>query len=60
MARLATDKSISLRTELEKSKYKTLFNFPKYDTWIKKQVLEPIEEILDMLKSNRDTIKKTL
>ena len=60
MAKLATDKSVDLRKELENSKYKDIFNFKKYDHWIKTQVLAPIEEILELLKNNRERIQKTI
>ena len=60
MAKLATDKSVDLRKELENSKYKDIFNFKKYDHWIKAQVLAPIEEILELLKNNRERIQKTI
>lgn len=60
IARDATKKSIGLRKRLKKSKYNNIFNFAKYDTWIKNQVLSPIDEILELLKNNKNIITKTL
>ncbi len=60
IARDATKDTIKLRTILESSKYKDIFNFVKYGNWVKKQILEPIESILLLLKKNRDTIEKTI
>lgn len=60
MARLATDNSIDLRKELENSKYKDIFNFKKYDNWIKTQVLAPIEEILELLEKNRAVVAREI
>ncbi|MBP9779787.1 hypothetical protein KBD33_04170 [Candidatus Gracilibacteria bacterium] len=60
LAGTATDDSRKLRSILESSKYKNIFNFVKYGNWVKKQILEPIESILLLLKKNHDTIEKTL
>ena len=60
LAGTATDDSRKLRSILESSKYKNIFNFMKYGNWVKKQILEPIESILLLLEKNHDTIKKTL
>ena len=51
-ASLATDDTMKLRKLLKSSKYKDLFNFVKYGNWIKKQILEPIDDILDLLRKN--------
>lgn len=59
MASKATDDSIKLRKLLESSKYKDIFNFLKYGNWTKKQILDPIEEILLLLKKNHDILTKT-
>jgi len=60
LAKSTTDKTIKLRNTLESSKYKDIFNFVKYGNWVKKQILEPIEEILLLLKKNSDTLKDTI
>lgn len=56
----AVQDSIQLRKTLESSQYKDIFNFIKYWNWIKKQILEPIDSILLLLKKNYDTIHKTI
>ncbi len=60
MALEATNKSITLRRELEDSTYKDIFNFPKYDHWIKTQILSPIDELLILVTKNMQTIRDTL
>lgn len=60
MASHATDDALELRKLLESSKYKDIFNFQKYGNWTKKQILEPIEEILLLLQKNHDILSKTL
>ena len=60
LARTATDNTIELRSILESSKYKDIFNWIKYGNWVKKQVLEPIEAILLLLIKNRDTLTRTI
>ncbi len=60
IANNTTDKSIKLRKILESSKYKDIFNFVKYGNWVKKQILEPIEEILLLLNKNSDTLRNTI
>lgn len=59
-AETATESSIQLRNELENSEYKNIFNFPKYDNWIKSQILTPLEELLELVESNERTISQTL
>lgn len=55
----ALEKSEKLRVFLEKSKYKNIFNFQKYSSWIRTQILEPIDEIYDLLSSNHEKIIDT-
>ena len=45
---------------LEKSKYHDIFNFPKYDTWIKNQVLTPIAELISLLEKNENILTNTM
>lgn len=56
----ATDKTVELRKIIESSQYKDIFNFVKYGNWVKKQILEPIEEILLLLGKNSVTLKSTI
>jgi hypothetical protein len=60
LAENATSKTVELRTILESSQYKEIFNFTKYGTWIKRQILEPINEIILLLEKNSVTLKSTI
>lgn len=60
LAETATDKTIKLRKTIESSSYKDIFNFNKYGSWVKTQILEPIESILLLLSSNSVTLKSTI
>lgn len=60
MAENATEDTLRLRNLLESSKYKDIFNFVKYGNWIKMQVIEPINEIHQLLEKNRDILEKTV
>jgi len=51
--------SVELKKMLEKSKYKEMFNFWIYNNWIKKQILEPLNEIYNLLKTNLDILLET-
>lgn len=52
----AVDTSIILKKDIKKSKYKKMFNFNIYNTWIKKQIYTPLEQILELLQKNLDTL----
>lgn len=56
-AEIATEKSIELEKLLTSSQYKDIFNFVKYGRWIKLQILEPLEEIDELLKKNKYTLE---
>jgi hypothetical protein len=56
----SVDNTAELRRTLEDSKYKDIFNFVKYGSWVKKQILEPIESILSLLEKNKSTIISTI
>ncbi|GAB0174763.1 MAG: hypothetical protein HHAS10_06420 [Candidatus Altimarinota bacterium] len=56
-AEIATKKSIELQKLLSSSKYKDIFNFTKYGMWVKTQILEPLEEIHDLLEKNSNTLE---
>ncbi len=60
IAKNATEDTLKLRSLLETSKYKDIFNFIKYGNWIKTQVLEPIDEIHQLLTKNKDILEKTV
>ena len=59
-ANSTTNDSITLRKMLENSKYHDIFNFPKYDTWIKNQVLTPIVELISLLEKNQNIVTNTI
>jgi hypothetical protein len=44
---------------LEKSKYNEIFNFGIYNNWIKKQILEPLNEIEYLLNKNMELLVNT-
>lgn len=48
----AVDESIDLKKLIEKSKYTEMFNFAIYNSWIKKQILIPLEQIHALLEQN--------
>ncbi len=60
LAKSTTENTIKLRNTLGSSQYKDIFNFVKYGKWVKKQILEPIEEILLLLNKNSDTLQSTI
>jgi hypothetical protein len=60
LAENATNKTVELRAILESSQYKEIFNFIKYGNWVKKQILEPIKEIILLLEKNHATLKSTI
>lgn len=41
-----------LKKTLEQSKYTTIFNYTTFDTWTKSQILEPINEIIELLSTS--------
>jgi hypothetical protein len=59
LAGAATDDVTSLHRLLISSRYKDIFNFVKYRNWAKKQILEPIESILELLEKNTKIIIET-
>lgn len=49
----AVNESLTLKKTLENSeKYEKIFNFGKYDSWIKNEILTPILELLDLIEKN--------
>lgn len=53
----AVNTSIILKKDIKKSKYKKMFNFNIYNTWIKKQIYTPLEQILELLQKNLYILK---
>ena len=54
----AIDTSIILKKQIESSKYKEMFNFSIYNSWIKKQIYTPLKQILDLLDKNLKILEK--
>jgi len=59
-ASLAVNNSLELKHRIQKSKYKKMFNFSIYNSWIKKQILTPLGQIKDLLNTNLIQLKETL
>jgi LysM repeat protein len=49
-----------LKKDIESSKYKEMFNFNIYNSWIKKQIIIPLKQIKDLLNSNLIKLQETL
>ena len=56
----AINQSINLKKLIEKSKYTEMFNFAIYNSWIKKQILIPLEQIHDLLIQNVSLLEKQI
>lgn len=54
----AVDTSIKLRAKIESSKYNEMFNFSIYNSWIKKQIYIPLQQISDLLNVNLEKLKE--
>ncbi len=48
----AIEKSIELKKKLENSKYSEMFNFSIFNSWVKKQIYDPLSEIYNLLEIN--------
>ena len=57
-ANKAVNQSIDLKKWIEKSKYSEMFNFWIYNSWIKKQILIPLEEIHKLLVQNINLLER--
>ncbi len=49
-----------LRKTLENSKYATIFNYTTFDTWTKSQILEPINEMIELLNTSLKKLDETI
>lgn len=54
----AVDTSINLKKIIESSKYNEMFNFSIYNSWIKKQILIPLLQIVELLEKNLNILKE--
>lgn len=55
-ANISVETSIKLKREIQNSKYSKMFNFSIYNSWIKNQILIPLEQIKDLLQKNLDNL----
>lgn len=51
--------SLKLKKEIKESKYKDILNFTIYNSWLKKQIKEPLVQIKELLSITLDSIKET-
>jgi len=56
---IAVNNSLSLGKKLQNSKYNDIFDFSIYNSWIKKQIYEPLNEIQSILEKNLEVIVNT-
>jgi hypothetical protein len=49
-----------LKTALEKSKYSDIFNYDTFDTWTRSQILEPINEMMELLGTGLEKLDTTI
>jgi len=55
----SVDTSITLKKDIKESKYKEMFNFSIYNSWIKKQIFIPLQQITELLEKNLNILKNT-
>ncbi len=58
-ADFSVNTSLNLRNEIKSSKYNEMFNFSIYNSWIKRQIIEPLLEIKNLLLENLEVLTKT-
>lgn len=56
----STNLSLKLRKKLQNSDYKNIFNFTKYDSWLKKQIILPMENLKNVLIKNEEILNSTV
>lgn len=54
----AVNTSIKLKTRIKESIYKEMFNFWIYNSWIKKEILVPLFQIIALLEKNLNILKE--
>lgn len=47
---------LELKNAITSSRYSDMFRFEVYNTWFKKQISTPLQDILSLLESSRDTL----
>jgi len=58
-ANRVVDDVVELKKTIEDSRYKDMFSFTVYNGWIKKQVSEPLQNILRLLEKNKELLSET-
>lgn len=48
----AIETNVKLKSKLKQSRYGEMFNFKLYNSWIRKQILDPLTEIYEILEVN--------
>lgn len=56
----AIETNIKLKSKLKKSRYSEMFNFKLYNSWIRKQILDPLTEIYEILELNDKILFDTI
>lgn len=56
----AIETNLKLKTKLKKSKYAEMFNFQIYNSWVRKQILDPLTEIYEILDDNYKLLFTTI
>ena len=59
IANVSIDTSIELKKDIKKSKYNEMFDFSIYNSWLKKQIHDPLTEIKNLLFRNLSLLNKT-
>lgn len=57
---IAVKNSLNLGKKLQNSKYNDIFDFSVYNSWIKKQIYDPIDEVEKLLTKNLEVIVETM
>lgn len=58
LANDATDDAVSLHHAIQSSRYKDMFSYKILSSWIKKQIIVPIEKIIVLLEQNKETLRE--
>lgn len=58
LANDATDDAVGLHHAIQSSRYKDMFSYKILSSWIKKQIIVPIEKIIVLLEQNKETLRE--
>lgn len=56
----AIETNVKLKSKLKQSRYSEMFNFKIYNSWIRKQILDPLTEIYEILDANYKLLFDTI